>query len=522
MSGRSARTGTVAAIGMVLLLGGAATVAFSFRTVNPSPVRLGGNLPVNPGALNRDQLVSNNTPTVASNPTNPANLASVNRVDAPGFGCALNVSMDGGASWTPTRFPSAPGTNASCLAPDLAWSADGTLYISFTSYAEVPQAGIEPAGIYLVSSRDGGRRLSPPVRAEGTLAFEVRVLADPVVARRLYLTWVQVGATFAAGFVGTGNPIMLARSDDGAASWGRPVQVNGATRLRPLAPALAAGEGADLYLAYLDLQGDYLDYNGIHQGNGGEPYPRPWALVVARSRDGGATWSESVVEPKLVPTQRFVDLFAPTPSIAVDRAGGHLYVGFQDGQLGDADVYVWASSDGGVRWSAPTRVNDTSPHDGTSQYLPALQVAPNGRLDVVYYDRRSDPNDVLTGVSLQSSFDHAATFTPHISLTDAAFDSQIGFGEDRGLPELGSRLGLISTNHRVLAQWCDTRGGVRATRKQDIGQAIVAFPDPFPLRLPLRLSGIAASLAGLLVLTWAVRARPPQGVRAERLRGSPG
>ena len=60
----------------------------------------------------------------------------------------------------------------------------------------------------------------------------------------------------------------------------------------------------------------------------------------------------------------------------------------------------------------PTRVNDTKRRDGTAQYLPKLAVAPDGRLDVLYYDRRADPENLRNQVSLQSSFDHGESFTP--------------------------------------------------------------------------------------------------------------
>ncbi|MFN2568591.1 MAG: sialidase family protein [Candidatus Dormibacteria bacterium] len=504
--GRRGRLGRAiwGVLGLLLLAAGLAAAAVSYRQADPKPSLLGGNLPVNPTALNRNDLTSNNTPTVVANPRNPANLASVNRIDAPDFSCALNVSMDGGASWAPTRFPAPPGDKASCLAPDVTWASDGTLYASFSNFASVPGSGLDPAGVYLVSSKDGGRTLSPPVMAQGPFAFEVRLLADPAVAGRLYLTWVQTTATTGAGFSLDNNPLLLARSDNGGATWGKPVTVSPTSRRRPLAPALAAAPNGDLFLSYLDVQGDSLDYLGVHQGKGGEPYAGTWSLVVARSKDGGVSWRESDVDTRIVPTQRFVDLFAPTPSIAVEGSTGRVFVAFHDARLGDADVYVWASTDRAVSWGSAHRVNDTGRGDRRSQYLPAIQVAPGGRLDVVYYDRRADSRDVLNEVSLQSSFDHAATFTPRLELSEGAFDSKIGFGNDRDLPELGSRLGLVSTDSRALAQWCDTRGGVRLTKKQDIGQAIADFADPFPARLPLRYGGPAVAALGLIALVWAV------------------
>jgi len=56
------------------------------------------------------------------------------------------------------------------------------------------------------------------------------------------------------------------------------------------------------------------------------------------------------------------------------------------------------------------RVNDTQKGDGTWHDLLKLAVAPDGRLDVLYYDRRADPRNLMNRVSPQSSFDEGHTF----------------------------------------------------------------------------------------------------------------
>src|SRR5437764_1293688 len=47
---------------------------------------------------------------------------------------------------------------------------------------------------------------------------------------------------------------------------------------------------------------------------------------------------------------------------------------------------------------------------GETQFFPWLQSAPNGRVDLVYYDRSCDPNDVLDCVTLSSSTDSGASW----------------------------------------------------------------------------------------------------------------
>ena len=96
----------------------------------------------------------------------------------------------------------------------------------------------------------------------------------------------------------------------------------------------------------------------------------------------------------------------------------------------------------------------------------------------MYYDRRSDPRDRRNEISLQSSFDHGKTFTPRVTLSDRSFDSRIGFGWERGMPDIGSRLASLSTDARVFAVWTDTRAGTQITRKQDQMRAVAAFSSP--------------------------------------------
>jgi len=333
------------------------------------------------------------------------------------------------------------------------------------------------------------------------LAYQVRLAADHETPGRLYLTWLQARETATYAFPDTGNPITVTRSDDGGTTWGPPVRISSPTRQRVVAPAPAIGPRGEVYVLFLDLGNDSLDYHGAHEGIGGEPYPGPWTLVLARSFDNGVTWQEAVVEEVIVPTERVIVFFPPLPSLAVDQRSGRLFASFADARLGDPDVWVWTSGDAGATFNAASRVNDTPIGDGTSQYLSKLAVTPNGRVDVLYYDRRSDPMNVMNEVSLQSSFDGAKTFKPRLRLSDRQFDSRIGFGRERNLPDLGSRLALVSDERRSLAVWTDTRGGSEAANKQDLARQVIAFSSSPAIRGPLRIAGLIGLTAAALVFS---------------------
>ncbi len=495
------------AVGLGLVLIGTSLPAGGAEVIS-------SGLPVNPGATDPRDFSAHNSPTLARDPTQSSSLVVVNRIDAPVFSCALHTSSDGGSQWKPGRIPFPAGEELPerCYAPDAGFGPDGTLYISFVTLIGV---GNTPNAGWVVSSADGGRTFSEPKRVLGPLAFQVQMAADPGDAGRLYLTWLQAKDAANFGFGEAGNPIMVMRSDDGGASWTEPKPITPAGRSRVLAPSIVAGDGM-LQALYLDVGDDALDYHGGHEGRGGPPFPGRWSLVAARSNDGGDTWRETVVDAQVVATQRFIAFIPPTPSLAVDPGRNRVYVGFHDGRAGDADVRVWASADGGATFGAGVRVNDTATADGSDQYLPALAVAPNGRLDVAYYDRRGDADNVKNSASLQSSTDGGSTFGPRLALSDRPFDARIGPGSERDMTDLGSRLALASTDERALAIWSDTRAGTRASAKQDLARAMVAFSRASPLRRVLPLIGAVVAAAGAALALIRPRRRQVPSPAGER------
>ena len=508
----------VAAVGAGLLAIGSSLSAGSAGVV-------GANMGVNRGAGDRADLTAHNSPKLVRSPVDANNVVVANRIDTPQFSCALHVSFDAGATWaeSPLPFPEGEEAPPRCFAPDAAFAADGTLHLVFTTLIGL---GNRPNAVWIVSSGDGGRTFSTPRPVLGPLAFQTALVADPRAPGRLYLSWLQAAEVVTLGFANPGNPINVARSNDGGRTWSEPVRVSPSSRQRVIAPTTAVGADGALHVLYLDLGDDRLDYSGAHEGKGGDPYAGRWELVAARSRDQGRTWQDSVVDRRLVPAERVVALVPPRPALAVDDARGTLYAGFFDARLGDADVWLWTSDDGGATFGPRRRVNDTTRGEGTAQYLPALAVAPSGRVDVAYYDRRADRRNRRNHVSFQSSFDRGRTFTASLRVSSAWFDSGVGFGSERGLPDLGSRLGVVSADTRALVVWTDTRAGTEDSNKQDLARAAVAVPTPASsLRSPLRWAGIGAVAGGAAILLSALvrlPLTPWAGGRRRRRRTSVG
>ncbi len=463
------------------------------------------NAPVNEGASDPADISAHNSPSLARNPREDGNLVVADRIDTPRFSCAVHVSVNGGSSWQQKNVPAPEGENL-CYAPDVAFDADGKLYLSFVTLRGRANA---PNAAWLATSTDKGATFSDPVKVlRQKLPFQVRLATDPKEPGRLYVTWLQASEVGLFRFPEPGNPINAMRSDDGGKTWETPTRVSGSDRTRVVAPSPVVGPDGDLNVVYLDLRDDSLDYEGAHQGMGGTPYDGTWQLVHARSSDEGSTFDEAVVEDRLVPSERFIVFTPPFPSVAVDQDSGSLYAAFHDQRLGDADAWMWSLPEGGDGWQGPTRINDTPERDKTSQYLPKIGVAPDGRVDAVYYDRRADQGNVENEVSLQSSSDGGESFGKRVRVSNSPFSSEIGYGSERDLPDLGSRLGIVSTNLRAFAVWTDTRAGTVGSNKQDIARAVVAFSDPPRLSKPveylLRFGGIALALLGLVTLALVI------------------
>lgn len=497
-------------LALVAVAAAAAGVVVALPLVSPgSEVAVGPNRFVNPDA----PIDANNSPSLARNPILERNVVLVHRVDRPGFSAQLHSSLDGGRTWQTTALPLPDGLDRP-FAPDAAFAPDGTLFVS---YVNLEGNGNVPANLWLASSKDGGRTLSAPVRVAGRLTFQARLAVD--AANRVHLTWLQANDVALLRLVGGPNPVVAVHSTDGGRTFSDPVVVSDPERERVGAATPVVDSGGDLVVLYQDYKDDRRDFEFLE----GPPWEEPFALVVTRSEDGGRTFSPGVeVDAGLVPTRRFLVFLPEFPSLAAG-SDGVLYAAWADGRNGDEDVFLRRSDDGGRTWADPVRVNDNAVGDGTSQYLPRVAVAPGGRVDVLYLDRRRDPDDVMTEARLATSDDGGARFDG-VVVSSQAFDSRVGPLIDPAIPiDFGSRLGLVSADDGLVAAWTDTRLGTEDSGRQDIaaaiGEVVEATPSPTRQRAGLGL----LVLSVLALLGWALSGRSgAAGRRAGPPGGGPG
>ncbi len=458
------------ALGVVAILGAA-----RWGAGRPETVRLvaGPNRPLN---SDTGSLSAESSPSVVVSPVDPRVLVVAGRVDRPQLSAVVRLSRDAGQTWSDADLALPPG-QARPFEPQLAFDGQGTLYVLFSTL-EGP--GIMSNGLWLETSANGGGTFSSPVRVADRYSYQARLVVDKASAN-VHVTWLQ-GDQRSSSKAGTGlgpppNPVIMASSRDGGATFPLRAQVSDPRRRRVGAASPAIAPSGDLFVLYQDYGGDVADFEGLPGGI----YEGAFSLVVSRSTNGGATFSDTgVVESTVVGSERFLVFVPKFPSLAIDPRSGRLYVAWSDLRNGDSDVFVRRSDDRGKTWSRPVRVDNAEDSPRQQQYLPKLAVAPNGRVDVLFLDRddRDDRDDPLhTTAVLSSSFDKGGTWDA-VTVSDQPFDARVGPRNEPSDPgarlaEIGTNLGLASTIDAAYAVWADSRRGSVERGQQDLFFATV-------------------------------------------------
>jgi hypothetical protein len=165
------------------------------------------------------------------------------------------------------------------------------------------------------------------------------------------------------------------------------------------------------------------------------------------------------------------------------------------------------SDDGGASWSPPPRVGEGA----GAQLLPGVGVAPGGRVDVAFYDRSTDPDDVMARVVMASSHDGGRSFTT-APVTESPFDSIVGSFTGTNVM-LGSHLAVASHDDRATAVWADGGRGNRTNNIVDLVAGTVDVRPASGARVPVVVGGVVLIALGKVA---TARSWPGRGAGRDR------
>ena len=440
--------------------------------------------------------------------------------------CSVHISSDDGRSWRPGGQPLEPPFTDCSFHADwgpyatLAFDKDGVLLMAIE--ASDPKYFVQtrndaPRHIFMARSTDSGRtwstaRIFEAPENDGNKGVNkgATVAVDPKDPRYVYVGWRQ-------GLQGGPEKLktQIAASADGGRTFAPPVEVSDS-------------RGGDF--PWMTVTPDGV----LHAATWTRVFPAPATGQPNPVRD--LFHVSSADHGKTFPTRTTIDpgnqQHEHPPVMASDPSSGALYVAWSaqpdamnqaPGYSADLEIFFRASTDGGKTWSDKKTLND----DGkgrANQIDPGIAVAPNGRIDVAWYDSRYNPGALgnrtetgLNDVHYTYSTDGGSTFAPNIRISDRSADRSIGVWANNVDQRLN--VGVTSSNESAYITWSDTRNANREFQPEDVYMATVklngsAAPlfddgDDVPGWLAVGAgAGLGLGLGMAIVLLWW-RSRTP-------------
>jgi hypothetical protein len=276
-------------------------------------------------------------------------------------------------------------------------------------------------------------------------------------ATNVYVAWTSIN--------GDGGPIYFSRSTNQGRSFSAPIQISATDPSGSFNQGAepAVGPKSEVYVAWFQF-----------------PFVTPTPTIqVAKSTDRGLhfdhrwwwlAWTRLALQAGHSAGNFRVNSF---PRIDVNPVNGEVYVVFAANPPGPdgADVFFARSQDGGATWSDPIRVNDDT--TSNDQFFPDLAVNGAGTVEVFWYDRRTDPDNLKIAVWRATSLDGGRSFSPNVAVTrDAAFPA-VGYDPSLNPTYMGDYIDIKAVTRvggrglNFLLAWGDfrriitTNGGAR-------------------------------------------------------------
>ena len=413
--------------------------------------------------------------------------------------CRLVRSFDGGRSWAMAEKTPSPVEFPRCFAgaiygylneTPMAWGRNGTLYWGIS--------GLDPnrqdldVSVLVARSGNVGDTWTSTLVADGRAAtVEPDAISRPVTGLAVDTTTGSEDIVYVGWqtYPPTGPRLAkIAVSTDGGRTFSEPrtpydeetsTRLGGAPGLEGLPPQMQVAADGTLYVLF---PGRTTDTSF------------PPRIMLAASKDQGRTFTVTevakVAESNTTPAFRWVPEGGPS---------GTLHVVYEDRQarpLGPRDIFYVRSTDGGATFSPPRLINDDDPEKRFTHVNPNISVAPDGRVDLVWWDFRDGAGLYATDVYYAYSYDNGESWSRNFRVTPSSINRRVGTWSNNF--DFRAPPSVASTPEKALIGWDDTALANDVSNTQDLMLSTVQLRE-----LPADDSVLPYVIAGLLGLVAA-------------------
>ena len=397
-------------------------------------------------------------------------------------------SVDGGQTWTSGLLPGFPGDASSqgLASPLHRSNATSDPVLAFDRLGNVYYAGlvfnVSAAGFLGNGPIGNTVAFVAKYTNDGATYSSVKLITGPLFADK---PWIAVDNTggpfdgnvylaFDANLTSiTPFATLFTRSTDGGNSFSPPFYAP-SDRTGGL-PGVAVDPAGNVFVstdAFDPVTGANLNYIQVSKITGGGT-----TLVQNARAVNPASWVTS--GSSIGASFRAFTI----PQIAADAHG--VYVVFDDVRLGNSNVYITRSTDGGGSWTAPLRINDIT----TGQHFFPTIVASGGIVDVAWYDSRFNTQTPMTALDVffTNSNDGGVSFSARVRVTNVSFNPGLVKRTDApnwNEPFMGDYIGIAATPSAAHPFWADNRfacdtydAAYTSCVDQDAFTATILLPD---------------------------------------------
>ena len=398
--------------------------AYIYR-LNPSPRMVSQSGPFISYQVNLDANHQNilgdaaNEPSIAVDPTNGNKMTigwrQFNSVQSNFRQAGWGYTADGGTTWT---FPGVVQNNVFRTDPVLnSDSVGGFFYLSLLQnfFDDLWRSLNGGASWANIAPATGGDKQWFTIDTTNSTGHGFQ-----------YQSWSTDGNNYGGR--------QFSRSTDGGVTWMNPINI-------PNSPAwgtLDVDSNGNLFIGGVNLTTGQIWCARSANAKNGAVVPS-FDQSTAVNLGGNIVFSEAINPDGLV-GQVF---------LALDRSGAstnnnvYMLASVQPtGSSNGSDVMFVRSTDGGLTFSVPSRINDDPINHANWHWFGTLSVAPNGRIDSVWFDTRNAANNTDSQLFYSFSTDGGVTWAPNVAVS-ISFDPFEGYPQQN---KIGDYITIVSDN----------------------------------------------------------------------------